>query len=300
MMRRVMLLLLFILLVHSAGICPSSGYAAEGMDVFVSILPQQYFVERIGGDRVNVSVMVLPGANPAVYEPKPGQMARMSGARIYFAVGVPFESVWLKKFASANPGMKIVHTEAGIQKIHMASHSHDAMHEPEDIRHHHGMTDPHVWTSPPLVKIMAKNIRDALSTVDPDNKPVYDANHEKFIREIEALDSRLRHLFSEIKPPREFMVFHPSWGYFAKTYGLKQIPVEVEGKDPKPAQLQKLIDRAVAGGIKVIFVQPQFSAKSARVLAGAIGGRVVYADPLAYDWAENLMQQAEQFRAAMK
>lgn len=299
MKRRVILLWLFLLIAHGAGIGPSSGYAADGIEVFVSILPQQYFVEHIGGDRVNVSVIAPPGTDPHIYEPKPGQMVKMSVARIYFAVGVPFESVWLEKFALANPKMEIVHTETGIQKMPMASHDHDGEHASEEGRRH-GMEDPHVWTSPPLVKIMAKNIRDALSDVDPAGKPVYDANYNAFAITIDELDMRLRNLLADIKAPKAFMVFHPSWGYFAKTYGLEEIPVEVAGKDPKPAQLGKLIDRAKAQSIKVIFVQPQFSAKSARTLANAIGGRVIYADPLAYDWAENLLRQAQQFREAME
>jgi zinc transport system substrate-binding protein len=299
MMKR-SVLLLFITFCCTAMTGPTPVYAAGGMTVFVSILPQQYFVERVGGDRVKVSVMVAPGANPATYEPKPGQMAKMAGARIYFAVGVPFESVWLEKFASANPGMKIVGTDAGIRKIQMASHGHGEQKASDGTRYRHTVTDPHVWTSPPLVKIMAENIRDALIGADPENKSVYDDNCEQFIREIDELDSRLRELFSEIKPPKAFMVFHPSWGYFAAAYGLKQIPVEMEGKNPKPAYLGRLIDRARADGIKVIFVQPQFSAKSAKIVADAIGGRVVHADPLARNWGENLIRQAEQFRSAME
>jgi zinc transport system substrate-binding protein len=96
------------------------------------------------------------------------------------------------------------------------------------------------------------------------------------------------------------MVFHPSWGTFAHTYGLKQVPIEVEGKSPKPAKLKELIQRARSSRIKVIFVQPQFSSKSAQQLSKAIGGRVAVVDPLAQDWANNLRQVAEEFNNAFK
>lgn len=298
--RWMKVLLLFVILGHSWGICPSFGSVDKTVTVFVSIPPLKYFVEKIGGNRVDVSVMVPPGANPAVYEPKPAQMARLSGAQVFFAVGVPFESVWLSRFSAANPGMKIVHTEAGIEKIQMAPHVHDG-HENEKGHSRHGMPDPHVWTAPPRVKIMADNIHAAMTHVDPGGKAFYDANHREFVSEIEDLDQRLRQVFAEIDGERKaFMVFHPAWGYFADTYGLEQIPVEIEGKDPKPAQLQKIIAHARARDIRVIFVQPQFSARSAQTVADAIGGRVVAADPLAADWADNLWRQALQFKAAME
>ncbi|MFO7964847.1 MAG: zinc ABC transporter substrate-binding protein [Desulfobacterales bacterium] len=283
----------------AAGLSASSAYGADAVPVFVSILPQKYFVERIGGDRVDVSVMVQPGANPAVYEPKPMQMAKLANARIYFAVGVPFESAWLEKFASVGSRLTIVQTQAGIKKRPMPAmhlHGNGRLHEPLP---HSRRSDPHVWTSPPLVKILADNIHGGLSSVDPENASLYEANYRRFIEEINELDLRIRRILSKIDPPRSFMVYHPSWGYFADTYHLKQIPVELEGKAPKPAQLRRLIERAEAEGIKVIFAQPQFSTKSAEAVAGAIGGRVVYADPLAYDWPGNLLRQAEQFKAAV-
>jgi zinc transport system substrate-binding protein len=274
--------------------------ADDRLRVFVSILPQKYFVEQIGRDQVEVSVMAPPGADPHSYEPRPKQMVELAGAKIYFAVGIEFETVWLDKIASANPGMRIVHIDEGIKKIPMVSgHAHGKHHHGEDS-HDHGSADPHVWTSPPLVKIMAKNIQAALSEIDPAHENVYEANFKTFAAEIDAIDKEFKDLFSSNKKEVSFMVFHPAWGYFAKSYGLNQIPVEIEGKDPKPAQLQTLIEDARARGIKVIFVQPQFSSRNAETVAAAIGGQVVAADPLAYDWADNLRQQARQFKAALK
>jgi len=280
-------LLVFLFLLW-AGLWPASAAAEGPMAVFVSIVPQKYFVEKIGGNLLSVSTMVQPGANPHLYEPRPHQMAALSKSRVYFAIGVTFETVWLPKFAKLNPAMRIVHTDKGIDKIAMVTPPHDA----------HGTLDPHVWVSPPEVKIVARNILDALLEIDPGNSSTYKSHYEAFIAEIEKLDKDLKEIFKN-KKGLKFMVYHPSWGYFARAYGLEQVPVEVEGKEPKPEQLKSLIEESRKQGIKVIFVQPQFSAKSAETVAKAIGGEVVFADPLSQDWERNLRDQAQKFRQAL-
>lgn len=274
------------------------GHSEGPLPVCVSILPQKYFVEKIGGSLVHVSVMVPPGANPHLYEPKPGQMAALAKMKIYFAVGITFEDAWLPRLAAINPKMKIVHTEEGIQKIAMETHApgEKGTGEPDD---HQGIKDPHIWLSPPEVKIQARNILKALQEVDQADKAVYERNFEAFEKELDALDEALRRIFAG-KRGMKFMVFHPSWGYFARDYGLTQVPVELEGKEPKPGQLKALIELAKREGIKVIFVQPQFSARSAEIIAKAIDGQVVFADPLSPDWSNNLRDQAEKFRAALR
>ncbi len=265
----------------------STARAEDSLKVFVSIVPQKYFVEKIGGSLLDVSIMVQPGASPATYEPKPKQMVALSRAKIYFAIGVPFEKTWLKKIVSSNQKMLVVYTEAGIEKMPMKDGK------------PHGIKDPHVWLSPPLVMVQARNILDALLKVDPGNSSVYEANYKKFIIEIMDLDAELRRVFLG-KEGERFMVFHPAWGYFAHTYGLNMVPVESEGKEPKPEALQRLIERAKRDGIKVVFVQPEFSTKSAEIIAKAIGGEVAFVNPLHPDWAKNLKEVAEKFRAALR
>ena len=254
---------------------------------FVSIVPQKYFVEKIGGELVDVSVMVLPGNSPATYEPKPKQMVSLSGTKVYFAIGVPFERVWLKKITAINPEMLLVHTEAGIEKTSMNSDKRD------------GIKDPHIWLSPPLVMIQARNILSALLKVDPGNSSIYEKNYKKFIMEIVDLDAELRGIFLG-KEGARFMVFHPAWGYFARTYGLKIVPIESEGKDPKPAALHRLIKKAKEHDINVVFVQPEFSIKSAKIIAKEIGGQVAFASPLALNWKKNLKEVAVKFKAAFR
>jgi zinc transport system substrate-binding protein len=309
-----------------------NGNAAEKLPVFVSIVPQKYFVQQIGRNLVDVQAMVLPGASPATYEPKPKQMADLSKTEIYFAIGVPFENAWLKKIAAANPNMQVVHTDHGIEKLAMAAHHHpdgdeeehhtsdhdhekgehhdEPEHGHEKGEHHEGSEhekdrheqaglDPHIWLSPPLVKIQARAILTALQEADPAHRRVFEANFKVFSEQIDKLDADLKKTFAGKKELR-FMVFHPAWGYFAHAYGLKQVPIEIEGKDPKPAKLRDLIHHAREDGVKVIFVQPQFSTKSAKLVAREIGGQVAFADPLAEDWMANLREVADNFEAALK
>jgi zinc transport system substrate-binding protein len=295
------LVLIGILLVAATFLLIYSGYAQAGkkLVVFVSIPPQKYFLHQIGGQRLEVQVMVQPGASPATYEPKPRQMAAISRARIYFAIGVPFEKTWLKKIAAANPDMQVVHTDHGIQKIPMAANSIESERQGEkDHQDQHGDLDPHIWLSPSLVMIQAQTILNALVEIDPDYRAVYETNTNVFLSKLEALDADLKNMFAD-KQGFEFLVFHPSWGYFARSYGLKQVPIEIEGKDPKPAQLKTLIEHAKKKHINVIFVQPQFSSRSAEVVANAIGGRVISADPLASDWSSNLREVAQKLKVAL-
>jgi zinc transport system substrate-binding protein len=280
-----------------------AGYAAS-MKVFVSILPQKYFVERIGGSLVDVSVMVLPGANPATYEPKPRQMVELSRAKVYFSIGVPFEKTWLPPIAQMNKGLMVIHTDAGIAKRHMESallifEKHEGTKE-EDHGHEPGSPDPHIWLPPPLVMLEARNILAGLIKTDPEHRESYETGYKKFITEIVSLDLEIINLFQGYEGSGRFMVFHPSWGYFAEAYGLTQLPIETEGKEPRPSDLKTIITEARKENIKVIFVQPQFSRKSAETIAHAIGAEVFTADPLAEDWAGNLKQVALRFREVIK
>ena len=272
-------------------------HGGERPTLFVSILPQKFFVQRIGGDMFDVEVMVRPGASPATYEPKPSQMKKLGQSRIYFAIGVPFEQAWLDKISEVNGEMKVVHTEEGITRMAMASHHHEG--EDEHEEQDGGGMDPHIWLAPSLVKMQATTICAALGEIFPENRPVFDANLQEFLKEIDALDRELRTTLQDLAG-HEFMVFHPSWGYWAREYGLTQVPVEIEGKNPKPAQLQELINHALDEKITVIFAQPQFSSKSAAVIAREIGGEVVMIDPLAEEWIANLRKVAEAFSSALR
>jgi zinc transport system substrate-binding protein len=222
-------------------------------------------------------------------------LADLSKVILYFSIGVSFEKVWLGKIIAANPQMKVVHTDHGIEKIPMKPHAnHD-----QGTHHNHGILDPHIWLSPPLVKIQAYTILSALQQADPSHAAVYETNYHEFVSRIHELDEQLKAVFAG-KHGLRFLVFHPAWGYFAQTYGIRQVPIEIEGKAPKPARLEALIQHARENHIKVIFVQPQFSTKSAELVAKEIGGQLTFADPLAEDWMANLREIADKFEAALK
>ncbi len=278
-------------------LAPAHGFSAKKLPVFVSILPQKYFVQQIGKDLVDVQVMVKPGANPATYEPRPSQMAALSRTGLYFSIGVPFEQMWLKKIMAANPAMEVVPTDQGIEKIPMTAFHEEVGHRKED--HGHTGLDPHIWLAPALVRIQSLTILKALKKADPGNAEIYEKNHRVFAKNIKTLDADLHQIFDDNQTLR-FMVFHPSWGYFAQAYGLKQMPIEIQGKNPKPAQLKELIQDARENKINVIFVQPQFSTKSAALIAREINGNILFADPLAADWMANMQLVAKKFREALR
>ncbi len=272
-----------------------------GMDkpvVFVSIVPQKFFVQQISGENVKVEVMVQPGASPATYEPKPSQMAKLSSCAAYFSIGVPFEKAWLGKISAVNPTMKIVRTDRDIEKIAMARHHHEGVAE-ENHHDEHIILDPHIWLSPALVKKQAAVILEGLTAIVPGQAKDFKENYRIFLGKIDALDASLKSLLKG-RQGTQFMVFHPSWGYFAKEYGLEQVPIEIEGKAPKPAQLTEIIRQAKEDDIHVIFVQPQFSRKSAEVVAAEIHGKLIFIDPLAENWLANLQEVAEKIKLAVK
>lgn len=270
------------------------------VQVSVSILPQKYFVEKIGGNLVQVNVMVGKGADPHTYEPKPRKMVSLSRSKIYFFVGgIEFEETWLPKFRKINSHLKFVNTTFGIPRLKMAEHHHDESSHHDDEEEEEGEgNDPHLWLSPLLVKIQALHIYEALIQEDPTNQKAYWNNYQKFQKEIDLLYLKMKKLISPVKNST-LMVFHPSWGYLANDFGLKQLPIEIEGKRPKPAQLLKIIRIAKRKKIKVIFAQPQFSKQSAQVIAREIGGKVIVIDPLAENWTANLYHIAKQIHSAL-
>jgi zinc transport system substrate-binding protein len=276
--------------------CARAQTAAEPLPVFVSLLPQKQIVERIGGDAVKVDVLVLPGQSPATYDPTPQQMVALAQAAVYFLIGVPFENTWVPKIRQAHPKLTIVDTRQGIKLQPMGGHDHDHDHGPKPTAgvtsKTSGTLDPHIWTSPPLVKQQAATVRDALIGLRPAERARFEAGYARYAAELDALDAELRRLLSG-KAQRRFMVFHPAWGYLASAYGLKQIPIEIEGKEPSPQALARIIESAKAEGIRVIFVQKQFSRTAAEQIARAIGGEVVTIDPLAEDFVGNTREVAQ-------
>jgi len=295
--------------------------SAKRLRVFVSILPQAGFVEKVGGDRVEVHVLVGPGQSPATYAATHKQMARLAGADVYFRIGVPFEEPLLKKIAAVLPELRIVDTRKGIKlRVMERADSRDEEHgdqerQGRDEHQHerrgdqaddkgdkrpHGEkgTDPHIWLDPKLVKVQARTICQELIRIDPKHAEHYRKNRKSFEAELDKVDARIARALGPLKG-REFFVFHPAYGYFGDAYGLKQVPVEIEGKSPSAKQLVSLIEKAKKANVKVIFVQPQFSTSNAEAVALMIGGAVVPMDPLARDYLANLAAMAGKLESAL-
>lgn len=294
--------LLFVLFLACLTLAALPAQAGK-LKVSVSIIPQVYFVKAIGGDLVDVSAMVAPGASPATYEPKPAQMTSLAESDLYFSIGVPFESAWLERFRKAAPHTHFVAMQGDIRRMAMGEHHHDGEEDHDHAEHgdmhhenEHAMPDPHVWLAPPLVRIMAETTRDALIAADPSNAAAYHAGYVSLCREINHVDSDILNIMDQAGAAgKTFFIFHPSFGYFAKAYGLHQQAVEAGGKAPGPRDLARLITLAKEKNVKVIFVSPQFSKRSAKTIADAIGGTVQVADPLAADWPANLRAIAKAF-----
>ena len=252
----------------------------------VTVGPQEEFVKRVAGDRVNVTVMVPPGADPHTYEPLPNQMKQVQEAQIYFQVGsdVEFELAWMGKLTSMNSHMKLVNTSTSIQLIPNTAESEEG-------------SDPHVWVSPRNAKIMVENIYQSLVQVDPDNKDYYTKNRDEYINELDELDRNITQRLSG-KNNTKIMVYHPAWAYFCKDYNLQQISIEQDGKEPTPQAIASLVDAARRENIKVIFVSPEFSTSNAQVIASEIDGKVVVVDPLSKDYLKNMQKVAEAFASS--
>ncbi len=285
---------------------PLASGPSDRVQVAVSVPPQAYFVDRIGGGRVEVQVMIPPGASETSYSPSPRQLVALTRARLYVKVGHPaflFEANHIDRFLADHRDIRVVDMSEGVEPILEGEaegrpETHGFFgeeHEPHAEHTEHAGGDPHVWVAPATVRIAAGNIARALSAADPGHAAEYRRNLSTFLAEIDALDREIRADLAA-GSTRRFMVYHPSWGYFARQYGLEQVAIETGGREPSAGRLIEMIDRGRREGIRAIFVQRGFARKSAEVSAEALGGEVVVVDPMAYDWIASLRSATRAFR----
>jgi len=262
----------------------------ETLSVFVSITPQKYFVEKIGGSHVTVHVMVGPGQNPVTYEPTIKQMAALHRSVLYHRIGIGFEKAWMARITAANPDMRVVDARDAIELRRMETAAEvfgQSLHEPD----HGGEQDPHFWTDPMLVKAVSRQLMEQFTAMDPAHKNAYESHFRHFAAELDALHADIKKLLAD-KRGAKFMVFHPAWGYFAHTYGLRQVPIELQGREPGAKTLAALIDYARTNGIRVLIVQKQFSRRAATTIAAAIHGEVVSIDPMQENYLQSMRWMA--------
>lgn len=279
---------------------------AGAVEVTVSVAPQAYFVDRIGGEKVQVHVMVPAGQDPHTYEASPRQIVAAVRSRIYFTVGMPFESPLIRKLQASAPGMQVIDSAAGVQRraIEEAHHDEGGNNQGADDREgkheqeYAGEADPHIWLGPAAIAVQSRNIAAALTKVDPANRAAYEKNLAAFLEEIASLEKEIARRLAPFRG-QAIYVYHPAFGYFTDAFGLRQEAVEVDGKSPTPRQLRELIAKARKAGIRVVFVQPQFSTRSAQVVADAIEGSVVPINNLEYDVLANLRTMADEIEKSL-
>lgn len=295
------------------------------VNVTTSILPTKFFVEKIAGDDAKISTMVVDGANPHTYEPRPAQMKELENSEIYFGVGgTEFDNVWVEKFKTQYPKIKFVDTASGIEKMknhdhdedqddhdehdhdkhEHGDHDHHAKHHEHDDddhkkHHHHGKFDPHVWMDPVLAKTQAQNILNALKEKYPADAAKFDENFAKFAKELDELDAYAKEKLGALNGGK-FLIYHPALGYFAHRYNLEELSVEIEGKEPKPAELKELIDTAKEEKIKTIFIAKGFPTKAAQTIAKETSANVVKIDILSEQWDKSMHEIIDEIAKSMK
>ncbi|MGK0189058.1 MAG: zinc transport system substrate-binding protein [Verrucomicrobiales bacterium] len=300
------LCLLFTSCTPSSDSATSSDDAAGKVKVFVSVLPQQAVVQRIGGEHVAVDTMVTTGGDPHGFSATAKQMVALGRADMYLTVGMPFEVQYLPKIQETRPDLLVESMVEGIDLMEMDPNHHhgDDADEGEDAHghahgHESGELDPHVWLSPALLKVMAWNAGDALSEAAPEHAEFFEANVTAFEAELDEVDARIRTLLESHKG-KKFYVFHPAFGYFAEAYELEQKAIESDGQNPSPTELAEIIAEMKQAGAKVIFTQPQFDDSPAKAIASQIGASVASIDPLDADVIANLERIATELDTGLR
>jgi zinc transport system substrate-binding protein len=286
-MRNFILLLLIVIALSG---CISQTENTAQVRAATTITPLGEFVAAVGGERVNVSVLVPPGAEPHTFEPSPSQIRQVADADIYFKNGIGLES-WMDNIIGVNPQMHVVDTSRNVSLIA----DEEGAANTEGI----GATDMHIWLSPRRAMIQVQNICDGLIAVDPDGKDYYINNRDDYIAKLKELDAYLNSTFARTEK-KKFIVLHPAWIYFASDYGLEQIAIEVEEKEPGPRYLAEVVDTARANNITTVFVEPQYNPKLAEVIANEIDGKVVSIDDLAPNYIDNLRSVGDKIAESLR
>ena len=277
----------------------TSASGENRIRIVTTIPPIAFFIKNIGGEKVEIETLIPPMGNPHTYEPTHKHMNILSRAGLFVKAGsgIEFELLWMKRLKALNDGMPVCDSSEGIHLVDISDNEHEG--EGGKDHHNHHNKDPHIWLSPDNAVMMSQNILRAIIDIDPSNSEYYEKNCITLINNLRSLKKDIGSRLKNIKN-RQFYIFHPAWGYFARDFNLRQIPVEYSGKEPTPARMARLIKRARQENIKVIFTSPQFSQKNAEVIANEINGSVVFIDPMAGDYLKNLKQTAQLFLENMK
>ena len=260
--------------------------------VSVSILPQKYFVDQIAGNLLQVNVLVPPGSSPHNYEILPSQMKDLAKSKAWLQIGMlTFEAALKDKLADINKDLSIVNCSVGIVPI-AGSESEEQGHE----QAHHDAYDPHVWLAPAESKIIAQNTLKALKAGFPEHASDFESNYARFITRIDSISKVIEQKLAPMRN-RNILIFHPALAYYARQFGMKQVALELDGKDPSPRHMKDIVDLAHEQNIHVIFIQKEFDSAFALQLSREIDGKVIIIDPLDYNWEKQLMDITDKIAA---
>lgn len=255
--------------------------------VLVSVAPHKFFVERIAKNTVEVQLMVPAGASAHTYEPTPKQMMTVSKANIWFRIGEPFENRAIQALKSHHPNLEIVDLRQGLDLISAdQGHVHCGC--------CHGSVDLHFWLSARQAQIQAKTIADALGKAFPGYANFYQTNLEAFQQELKELDEKIKGILATLQN-RNILVSHPAYAYFCRDYELQQYAIEVEGKDPTPQQMTRLLNLARQLNARAIFIQLQYNNKAAKLVADALGAHLIVLDPYSERYIATMLEIAHAF-----
>lgn len=285
---------LFLLLLVS---CTTKQEAEENI-VSVTIEPQRYFAEKIAGDKFKIHTVVPAGQSPETYDPTPQQMVGIGKSVAYLRIGyIGFEQAWMEKIRANNSQMQMFDTSEGLELLtEMAEHDHHDHEESAKHRHEHhhhpGGIDPHIWSSITGAKVVAWNTLQALISLDKENTQYYWKNYNKLVEEIEQTERTISDLLKPVLS-RAFIIYHPALTYFAEEFNLTQLTIEMDGKEPSPAQLKELIDLSRNYNVRIVFIQQEFDQKNAELIARETNCRIVRINPLAYEWSKEMIHIAK-------
>lgn len=281
---------LFLIALCFGGCQPASPSLKE-KTILVSISPYAFFVHRIAGNDLPITTLVPEGANPHIYEPKPKEVETVRGATIWIRLGESFDQKVFKVIQEQNPKMRIADVTQGIHLL-SACEVDDPSHKHHHCHGHDDGQDIHIWLSPKLAKVQAATITKTLTDTFPENSQLYEKNLNAFIAELDLLDQEISTLLAPMKGAA-ILVSHPAFAYFCQDYGLVQLSVEMEGKEPLPQQVTHLLEEARRHQVATVILEPQYSNKGAELIAQELGVPTATVDPYAEDYLDNLRAIAQ-------
>lgn len=276
--------------IYAALVCASfTALPLQAAELWVTIVPQKYFVERIGGDAVTVEVLVRPGQSPELYTPSAAQLVRLAKADAYIGIGLPVEHAVLPRIEASMSQVRVLQTGE-------LADAHDHHHHEGCV---HGDFDPHIWMDPLAMIEFVDKVRELLAQLEPSKAGLFQANADRVILELKATDALLK---TQLKPHagRVFYINHPALGHFAERYGIVQRSLEQAGTDASARRIAELVKAARADQVGAVFTQPEFGRSSAAVLARALKVDVVELNPLAEDYFKNLQLIADRLAASFE